>query len=110
MPAALTEADAEALLKYVSTLKTNYQLVFGDADPVRGPAVRAVALDLIRFCRARESTFMPDQRVHALLEGRREVWLHIQDWSNLPEEDLLQRIVGDKYTVVKVDPEDEDNG
>lgn len=111
MPAQLTEAEAEAQLKAISELKTAYQLVFGEGDPARAVAVRAVMLDLGRFCRAGASTFRTDQREHALLEGRREVWLHMNDWMRLPEEDLLQRLVGDKYVVVKMDPEDlEDDG
>lgn len=44
--------------------------------------------DLARFCRSQESTFHPDQRVHAVLEGRREVWLRIQAHLNLDLESL----------------------
>lgn len=47
-----------------------------------------VLADLAKFCRANETTFHPDQRVHAVLEGRREVWLRIQQHLNLSDEDL----------------------
>ncbi len=33
--------------------------------------------DLSLFCRGAESTFHEDPRAHALLEGRREVWLRV---------------------------------
>lgn len=33
--------------------------------------------DLDKFCRGSESTFHPDPYMHALLEGRREVYLRI---------------------------------
>lgn len=39
--------------------------------------VRKVLKDLHRFCRAHDSTFHQDPRLHAVLEGRREVLLRI---------------------------------
>lgn len=42
------------------------------------PAGREVLADIEKFCRANESTFHPDPRVAAQLDGRREVWLRIQ--------------------------------
>ena len=109
MPAALSETDLERQLKAIGELKTAYQIVFGRGDPARAPAVTAVLADLRRFCRAEKSTFRTDQREHALLEGRREVWLHIDDWFKLPEEDLLQRVVGDTAVVIKIDPDEQDD-
>jgi hypothetical protein len=47
-----------------------------------------VLKDLARFCRANESTFNPDPRAHAVLEGRREVWLRIQEHLNLTPEQV----------------------
>lgn len=52
---------------------------------------RDVLEDLARFCRANESSFHLDSRVHAALEGRREVWLRIQQHLNL-ELDSLSKI------------------
>lgn len=50
--------------------------------------VQFVLQDLAKFCRAHESTFHPDDRTHALLEGRREVFNRIQQHLNLTEEEL----------------------
>ncbi len=47
-----------------------------------------VLKDLAQFCRANESTFHPDPRVHAVLEGRREVWLRIQHHLKLDADQL----------------------
>lgn len=47
-----------------------------------------VLSDLAKFCRAGESTFDADPRLHALKEGRREVWLRIQENLELNSEDL----------------------
>jgi len=53
------------------------------------PVAKVVLSDLAYFCRAAESTFDPDPRVHALLEGRREVWLRIVQHLNLTNEQLF---------------------
>lgn len=104
MPKQITEAQAADLLHDTEQLKTAYQIVFGE-----GPAGQAVLADLGRFCRSDEPCWSEDQRHHARLEGRREVWLRIQNELKLPVEDLLQRRVGDTYTVMRIEPE-EDNG
>ena len=105
MAKQITEKQAAALLRGTEELKTAYQIVFGE-----GPAGRRVLDDLKRFCRADEPCWSEDQRHHARLEGRREVWLRIQAELNLPSEELLQRRLGGEYIVHRIQPEDEDNG
>lgn len=105
MAKQLTEKQAADLLHDTEQLKTAYQITFGN-----DAAGNAVLADLARFCRANEPCWSEDARHHARLEGRREVWLRIQNELKLPVEELLQRRVGDSYTVVKIEPEDEDNG
>jgi hypothetical protein len=51
---------------------------------------RIVLKDLAKFCRANDSTYHKDPRVHALLEGRKEVWLRIQEYIHLNSEELYQ--------------------
>lgn len=102
MPKPITEAQAEALLHDTDQLKTAYQMAFA------GPPGQSVLADLGRFCRADEPCWSEDQRHHARLEGRREVWLRIQQQLKLPTEELMQRRVGNEYVVVKIEPEDED--
>lgn len=53
-----------------------------------GPYAQEVLADLARFCRANKTTFHTDARAHAVLEGRREVWLRIQEYLNLSPEQL----------------------
>ena len=65
--------------------QTNYALALG------GPPGQEVLADLARFCRADQTTFHPDPRVHALMEGRREVWLRIKEYLDLSPEDLMRR-------------------
>jgi hypothetical protein len=57
----------------------------------QGPLADEVLKDLAKFCRAHESTFNPDGRAHALMEGRREVWLRIQNHLQLTDEQLWER-------------------
>ncbi len=53
-----------------------------------------VLKDLAKFCRAYETTFMPDARAHAVLEGRREVWLRIQNHLHLTTDELFKILGG----------------
>lgn len=59
-----------------------YQLCF---NSIAGNAVLA---DLAKFCRAAESTFHDDPRKHAVLEGRREVFIRIADHLHLTTEQI----------------------
>lgn len=72
----------QQLLGWCRERKRSYQLAF------RSPAGAEVLEDLAKFCRAFEPTFHEDARLHALLEGRREVWLRIQEWLDLTPEEL----------------------
>lgn len=51
-------------------------------------------IDLAEFCRANESCFHQDPRVHAALEGRREVWLRIQEHLHLTPAQLMALRLG----------------
>lgn len=60
-----------------------------------GGLAHLVLEDLAKFCRANETTFHPDSRQHALLDGRREVWLRISQHLQLSEEELWSLYTGD---------------
>lgn len=55
-----------------------------------GPDAKLVLKDLAQFCRAEQTTFQEDPRLHSLLEGRREVWLRIQKYLNLSPDELWE--------------------
>lgn len=75
--------DAKLLLL---SRKQAYERTFNPEDIEN----KLVLKDLAQFCRANESTFHEDPRVHAVLEGRREVWLRIQKYLNLNPDDLWE--------------------
>lgn len=52
------------------------------------PDASTILVDLAKFCRAHESTFNADARLHAVAEGRREVWLRIEQHLELTGEEL----------------------
>lgn len=60
----------------------------------KGPYADVVLKDLARFCRAHESTFNADPRAHAVAEGRREVWLRLQNHLKLSPDQLWQLYSG----------------
>lgn len=58
------------------------------------PSGKVIAEDLRQFCRADASCFHADPRMHAVLEGRREVWLRIQQHTNLSIDELWDALGG----------------
>lgn len=60
-------------------LSVAYQKVFDEKNQF----TKTVLKDLAKFCRAHKTTFLPDPRAHAQLEGRREVWLRIQEYLEM---------------------------
>jgi hypothetical protein len=80
-----TTAAISATKRFLFRRKTAYIQTFSN------PVGEIVLADLARFCRAFHSTFNPDPRVHALLEGRREVWQRITDNLNLTQDELWKR-------------------
>jgi hypothetical protein len=63
-----------------------YNQVFSKDNQFRDTVLK----DLARFCRAHKSTFHPDPRIHAMLEGRREVWLRIIENLELSSDEIYQ--------------------
>ena len=68
------------------TRKQAYQFVF-NPDSIHA---QRVLVDLARFCRANKSTFHENDRAHALAEGRREVFLRIQNHINLDADEFIK--------------------
>lgn len=71
-----------AMLDFLRGRKRAYQLALTSV------AGQTVLQDLAEFCRANDTCFHEDARMHAVLEGRREVWLRIQQQLNLTSEQL----------------------
>lgn len=65
-------------------------------DTFKGVPAEEVLKDLAKFCRAEESTFHADPRMHAVLEGRREVWIRIQKHLRLNVDDVYAYFVEGK--------------
>lgn len=65
-----------------------------------------VLKDLAKFCRAIETTYHTDPRVHAALEGRREVWLRIQKHLQLTDEQLWAMHAPAAVQPLKEEPHD----
>lgn len=73
----------EKLKRFFIRRQQAYQLTFAE-----GPYTNVVLKDLANFCRATESAFHPDPRAHAVLEGRREVWLRIEKHLKLTNDQM----------------------
>lgn len=82
----MLRASADRLRTYFQKRQLAYAQVFKQPSP----HVDAVMKDLARFCRAHSSTFHKDPRASAILEGRREVWLRIQENLKLNLDDIYR--------------------
>lgn len=76
-------SDADRALAYALERKRSYQQACGSETTA------LMMADLARFCRADRTCFDIDARKHALAEGRREVWLRIQEHLTLTPEQLV---------------------
>jgi len=80
-------AEKSKLYDYYHERSIAYGRIFDE----KSPFTTLVLEDLSKFCRANESSFHTDARVHALMEGRREVWLRIKEFLTLNAEELLAK-------------------
>ena len=77
--------------KFFWRLRAAFKYIF-DGD---NPANLDVLIDLARFCRANESCVVPGDHDRTLmLEGRREVWLRIQQHLGLTNEQVFNLYTG----------------
>jgi hypothetical protein len=77
----------DMISKLTFVRKGAYQKTFNN------PEGRKVLSDLRRFCRATTPTAdINNDRATYLLEGRREVWLRIQAYLNLTDEDIYSLV------------------
>lgn len=74
---------------YMAKVQGN-TLAYNQVFNLASPHTKVVLKDLALFCRAHVTTFHPDPRVHAVLEGRREVWLKIQEMLELTPEQIYE--------------------
>lgn len=100
-------------LDYLRIRKRGYQIAFGNNRLVVGVrtaylrafggfAGQQVLIDLARFCRAAETCVIAGDRDKTLiLEGRREVFLRIQQHMRLSPEQLYQVYAGQNFNEEK---------
>jgi hypothetical protein len=75
----MSESLKEKVLRFFRRRRVAYAYVFNPESE----ATKIVLNDLAKFCRANSTTFHSDPRVHAVLEGRREVFLRIMHHTQL---------------------------
>jgi hypothetical protein len=73
------EDVAQKLKSFLTRRQQAYQQTFNPENQF----AKRVLEDLAKFCRANETTFNADPRLHAVAEGRREVWLRIMNHTQL---------------------------
>jgi hypothetical protein len=81
-----TDAAEDAKLRRVEEA---YRRVFSEGKPIDGD-VDVLMMDLASFCRGYSSTYHTDSREHARLEGRREAFMRIMDFTRLDHDTLMR--------------------
>jgi len=84
----LKVAKRSDLLSDLQKVTQAYKIVFDQ----KSPFARTVIEDMVKFCRARDSEYHRDERLHAFLSGRRDVWLRIEQFTLDTPEAILDRI------------------
>lgn len=90
-------SETERLLALILDTKRSFQQGCGSETPT------LMASDLALFCCADRTCFDPDPHRHAMMAGRREVWLRIQEFLKLTPQELLLLY----YTPVHLDGDDD---
>ena len=80
---------SESAKAFLASRANAYKRIF----PLENQDAQLVLKDLMKFCRAMESTYAPDPRDAARLDGRREVFLRISQHLHLSH-DQLWALVG----------------
>ncbi len=79
---------ARAAFAFLQRRKDSYRIF------VAQPAGREVLRDLAEFCRAHATTYDADPRLDARMQGRRDVWLRIEQHLRLPADELYRIATG----------------
>lgn len=78
------------LIEQVKQFLFRRQRAYQHTFPKESELAQMVLADLAKFCRANESTFHADPRVSATLDGRREVFLRVQNHLKLDSKALFK--------------------
>lgn len=99
-------------MRIAGTARATYNFLLGRkrdySHTFKSPAGQRVLQDLAKFCRADSSCFHEDPRLHAVLEGRREVWLRIAKHLNLTPEQLYALYAGHQFNPLPEDDKETD--
>ena len=91
--------QAGRLFDFFKRRKINYQLACNQ------PAMQEMLFDLAQFCRANETCVVldsngrVDEAFTKIVEGRREVWLRIQQHLNLNTQQLYLLYTGKQFKI-----------
>lgn len=81
----------ERLSGFIRRRKQAYAAVFSEG-PTDKADIEFVMLDLALFCRAYSPTFNPhNSKIQDLLEGRREVFQRVKDYTTLTHDQLYAK-------------------
>ena len=86
--------DSDTGKKAQRALEAVYHLKRGYTAAFQGQTEQVALRDLANFCKANAETYHPDARINAYNEGRRSVWLRVQQMLNLSLDELVKLYSG----------------
>ena len=106
-------ADGEGfrLFEFIKRRRAAYKMARDAQFELAQPATQNMLIDLADFCRASESCVALDANGKVdverslILEGRREVWLRMQNHFNLTTKQLYRLSTGEQFQVGEDDNE-----
>ena len=97
--------EVGGLFDFIRRRKSNYKQAKSADFAISAPATQNMLIDLADFCRAAETCVALDTNGKVdvermlILEGRREVWLRLQNHFNLTTEQLYRLSTGQQFQV-----------
>ena len=97
------------LFEFIRRRKSQYKQAKSANFAISAPATQNMLIDLADFCRAAETCVAVDANGKVdkertlMLEGRREVWLRMQNHFNLTTEQLYRLATGQQFETGETD-------
>ena len=100
-------ADGEGLrlFEFIKRRRAAYKMARDAQFAIEQPATQNMLIDLAEFCRASETCVVTDEQGKVdetktfIMEGRREVWLRIQNHLNLTTKQLYRLSTGEQFQI-----------
>ena len=103
------DTEGFRLFEFIRRRRAAYRLAKSANFELAQPATQNMLIDLADFCRAAETSVVTDENGRydhertLIMEGRREVWLRMQNHFNLTTQQLYRLATGQQFETGETD-------